>query len=162
MDLKISSSAIKFPTFSPGKNKRTIWCYYHSMLFACQQHTRLSTETYFWTVLLKVLTNIIIVNIFNYWTLTEHQPCAKPSSKHTISHGWCPKGLQFKIKSKIRQLQTYLHNETRKELTLPDKADVVLWVLYSPNSPLLPWDLQMYTLQEMHIEMLCRWGKNIV
>lgn len=60
------------------------------MLFACQQHAKLSTETYLERVLLNVLTNmiiVIIVNIFNYLTFIEHQPCAKYSSKHTISHG---------------------------------------------------------------------------
>ena len=65
-------------------------------------------------------------------------------------------------KSKIRQMQTYLRNDTRKELTLPDKSDVMICVWFSPNSPLLPWDLQMYTPQKMHIETLCRREKNIV
>ena len=41
-------------------------------------------------------------------------------------------------KSKIRQMQTYLRNDTRKELTLPDKSDVMVCVWFSPNSPLLP------------------------
>ena len=31
-------------------------------------------------------------------------------------------------KSKIRQMQTYLRNDTRKELTLPDKSDIVICV----------------------------------
>ena len=104
-DLKILSDATKFPGFGggfffffSGKNKRTIWCYYHSTLFACQQHTGLSTPAYLGTVLLNVLTNIIIVNIFNYLTFIEHQPCAKHSSKHIIRHGWCLKGLPFKIR----------------------------------------------------------------
>lgn len=67
------------------------------MLLACQQRAELAAKTYLGTVLLNVLTDMII-NIFNYLTFIEHQPCAKNSSKHTISHGCCLKGLGFKIR----------------------------------------------------------------